>query len=192
MPPGLMAPTWSSGRSDGGGGPVAALDETAGTLHHPDSATGPSQAPVDGPKRSRPGRVPVAVLLAVCCGGVVGAVSRYLVLLALPTETGRFPLGTFVINVTGSALLGFLLVTLDNRFAERRMLRPLLGTGLIGAYTTFSTVSVEAVLLARAGRVLTAAIYVGLTVVCGLGAGLLGMTAARLSLGHATWRRKEA
>lgn len=171
---------------------MAALDETAGTLRHPDPATGPTPTPVDAAKRSRTGRVPVAGLIAVGCGGVVGAVSRYLVQLALPTETGRFPIGTFVINVTGSALLGFLLVTLDHRFAERRLLRPLLGTGLIGAYTTFSTVGVEAVLLARAGRVLTAATYVGLSVVCGLGAGLLGMTAARLSLRHATWRRREA
>ncbi len=123
----------------------------------------------------------MAVLLTVGCGGVVGAICRYLVQLALPSRPGRFPTGTFMVNVSGSALLGFLLVVLNERFADRRLARPLLGTGLIGAYTTFSTFTVEAVLLARAGQVPTAVAYVGLSIVLGLGAGLLGISAGRLS-----------
>ena len=129
----------------------------------------------------RPDRVPFAVLLTVGCGGVVGAISRYLIQLALPSDPGRFPTGTFIINLSGSALLGFLLVVLNERFADRRLARPLLGTGLIGAYTTFSTFTVEAVLLARAGQVPTPVAYVGLSVVLGLGAGVLGMSIGRLS-----------
>ena len=128
-----------------------------------------------------PERFLPAVLLTVGCGGVVGAISRYLIQLALPGDPGRSPTGTFIINLSGSALLGFLLVVLNERFADRRLARPLLGTRLIGAYTTFSTFTVEAVLLARAGQVPAAVAYVGLSIVLGLGAGRLGISAGRLS-----------
>ena len=93
-----------------------------------------------------------------------------------------------MVNVSGRALLGLLLVTINERFAERRLLRPLLGTGLIGAYTTLATFGVEAVLLIRAGHASMAGVYVAVSVICGLGAGLLGMTAALLSMRQANWR----
>ena len=101
----------------------------------PTTQTPPSAPPTFVVPHHGRGRVPMAVLLAVGCAGVVGALCRYLVELALPTDTGRFPIGTFVFNVSGSALLGLLLVTLNERFAERRLLGPFVGSGLIGAYT---------------------------------------------------------
>ena len=132
--------------------------------------------------------VALPVLLAVAFGGMAGAVCRYLVDRALPTATGRFPIGTFVVNVSGSLLVGFLLVTLERRFAQRRLLRPLLGTGVLGGYTTFSTLGVDAVLLGRAHHVLTAGLYVAVSVVCGLGAALFGMAAARVLPRRQSWR----
>jgi len=164
---------------------VAAPDENRDTPTHPERATElPAQHRAMSPRHGE--RVPLSVLFAVGCGGVVGAISPYVVQLALPSDPGRFPTGTFIVNLSGSALLGFLLVVINERFADRRLARPLLGTGLIGAYTTFSTFAAEAVLLARAGEIPTALAYVTLSIVLGLGTGLLGMSAGRLSMRRLT------
>jgi fluoride exporter len=142
-------------------------------------------------QRRRARHVQFVIVSAIACGGVVGALSRYLLSLALPTETGRFPWGTFLINVTGSALLGFLLILLMEQFPRGHLARPVLGTGLIGAYTTFSTFTVEAVLLVRDGHVLTALTYVFLSVLVGIGALWIGMTGARLAMRTEQWLGEE-
>jgi len=160
---------------------VAAPDDDRAESTRPEGATvRQAQRRAVTPRHGE--RVPLSVLLAVGCGGVVGAISRYLIQLALPSDPGRFPTGTFIVNLSGSALLGFLLVVINERFANRRLARPILGTGLIGAYTTFSTFTVEAVLLVRAGRLPTAVTYVTLSIVLGLGTALLGMNAGRLTM----------
>jgi CrcB protein len=127
-------------------------------------------------------RVQLFMIIAVGCGGVVGALARYSVSLALPNEPGRFPFGTFVVNVSGSAVLGFLLVLLIEQFPRSRFARPVIGTGIIGAYTTFSTYVVDAVLLFRAGKVGVALLYIVASVVCGLLAVWMGMLGARVVL----------
>jgi fluoride exporter len=142
-------------------------------------------------QRRRARHVQFVIVVAIACGGVVGSVSRYLLSLALPTETGRFPWGTFLINVTGSALLGFLLVLLMEQFPRGHLARPALGTGIIGAYTTFSTFVVEAVLLVRDGQVLSALTYVLLSVLVGIGALWIGMTGARLAMRTERWLGEE-
>lgn len=119
-------------------------------------------------------------LAGLAGGGAVGALARYALSLAMPTRTGLFPWGTFVVNVSGSAVLGFLLVLLVDRFGGGRVVRRVLGTGFIGAYTTFSTFVGEAVLLVRAGRPGTAAAYVVASTLAGLGCAWVGMAAARL------------
>jgi fluoride exporter len=131
------------------------------------------------------------MVIALGCGGVVGALARYSVSLALPGQTGRFPWGTFVINVSGSAVLGFLLILLIEQFPRGRLARPVIGTGVIGAYTTFSTFVVDAVLLARADKILTAVIYVLASVVFGLLAVWLGMVTARVILRIERWMQQE-
>ena len=83
---------------------------------------------------------------------MLGAVSRYAISLALPSEPGRFPWGTFLVNVTGSFVLGFLLVVLLEQFPRGRLARSVIGTGFIGAYTTLSTFVVKAVELVRDGH----------------------------------------
>jgi fluoride exporter len=115
--------------------------------------------------------------LAVALGGFIGAPSRYLLDRAI---SGRFesdlPWGTFVINVTGSLLLGFL-TGLDTRGLLSAPAKALLGTGFCGAYTTFSTFSFESIRMVEDGRILEAAGNVGASVMVGLAAAVGGLAA---------------
>jgi CrcB protein len=142
-------------------------------------------------RQRRARQVQIVIVVAIGCGGVVGALTRYAVSLAVPTETSRFPWGTFLINVSGSAILGFLLVLLVEQFPRGHLARPVLGTGLIGAYTTFSTFVVEAVLLVRAHHALTALTYVLASVFIGIGALWTGMTGARFVVWAERWLEEE-
>lgn len=137
----------------------------------------------DGPPgRRRQVRGQLVVVVGIGIGGVFGAVARYAVSLALPTTAGNFPWSTFAVNISGSVVLGFLLVMLAERFPRGRMTRAVVGTGMIGAYTTFSTFEVDAVNLLRAGRPATAAVYVVASIV----AGLLGCWAG-IAAGRSLW-----
>ena len=123
----------------------------------------------------------LSLFLAVAVGGLVGAPSRYLLDRAISgrTQTNR-PWGTFVINLTGSLLLGFLTgTTMTGHLSE--VGKALLGTGFCGAYTTFSTFSFESVRLLEDGRIVDAAGNVVMSVAVGLAA-----AAAGLAIGLAT------
>ena len=88
--------------------------------------------------------------LLVLAGGAAGSLTRYLVGLAVSEHyDGRFPLGTFLINVTGSFLIGILLVIFDREDILHPNLRPLLVTGVLGGYTTFSSFEWETFALGR-------------------------------------------
>ena len=100
-------------------------------------------------------------------------------------------MGTFVINISGSFILGFLLIILIEQFTMGRLARPVIGTGVIGAYTTFSTFMVEAVLLVRAGDPGLALAYLAASLVLGLAAGLVGMLGARAVLHAERWLQEE-
>jgi CrcB protein len=123
------------------------------------------------------------VLAAIAAGGAIGAVARYALALALPTHSGRFPWGTFTTNVSGCAVLGLLVVVLEARFPANRYLRPFLATGVLGAYTTFSTYAVDADLLVRDGHPGIAAAYIVGSVVAGLIAVWIGIVAGRAIVG---------
>jgi fluoride exporter len=126
-----------------------------------------------------PGRVPIAVSVAlVAAGGVLGALSRYELELRFPAPAGDFPWATFWINVTGAFVLGALLTALDGPFrplAAVHYVRPLVGTGFIGAYTTWSTFMVETALLAKGGADFVAAGYVVASLSAGLAAAAVGI-----------------
>src|SRR3954470_22436835 len=101
-------------------------------------------------------RVPWAVLGVVAVGGALGAVARYGLSVGMPHRPGTFPWATFVTNVTGCLLIGVLTVLGTEVWAAHRLLRPFLGTGVLGGYTTFSTYTVDAQRLMAAGHARTA------------------------------------
>jgi CrcB protein len=83
-------------------------------------------------------------------GGFVGAITRYILAVWIGQRWGRgFPLGTFIINVTGSFLIGLLMTLMAERFTENPQWRLLLVVGFLGAYTTFSTFEYETGALLR-------------------------------------------
>ena len=126
-------------------------------------------------------------VVSIGCGGVVGAIGRYSLSLAFPTQPGRFPWDTFLINLSGSLVLGFLLVLMIEQFPRGRLARPVIGTGILGAYTTFSTFAVENVQLWRAGAAITSLWYIVTSVLGGLMAVWVGMTTARIVMRLERW-----
>lgn len=96
--------------------------------------------------------------------------------LLFPEPAGRFPWTTLAINVSGSFLLGAVLL---ERFGPSRLPRPFIATGFIGAFTTFSTLTVDTTVLMKDGHQLTAA-YLVATVAGGLVAAWSGMAAGSL------------
>ncbi len=119
------------------------------------------------------------VLLVVGLGGVLGAVARYGLGLWWPTASGAFPWTTFVINVVGCFLIGVLLVLVSEIFTPHRLIRPLLGTGVLGGFTTFSTYAVDAQRLVDGRHAGTALVYLGSTVVAALVAVTVAARATR-------------
>ena len=115
------------------------------------------------------------ILLCVAAGGLVGAPARLAAdrFVADRVETD-LPLATFVINVSGSFLLG-LLTGLDLAGHLPEAIRALVGTGFCGAYTTFSTFTFETIRLVEDGRYLEAAGNVAMSVVAGLIAATAGL-----------------
>lgn len=101
-------------------------------------------------------------------GGAVGAVARALMSTAGAGAPSGFPWVTLAINVSGAALLGYLVTRLQERLPLSSYRRPLLGTGFCGAFTTFSTVQVELLRLLDGGRWVLAAAYVLASVALGL------------------------
>ncbi len=117
-------------------------------------------------------------LLLVGIGGGLGAIARYLLsgLVLHQTTDWKFPLPTFCVNVLGclvAGLLGGLIVKLE-WFTEQHRL--FLFTGLLGGFTTFSAFGVETVHLLREGQLGIAALYMGLSLLAGIGALWLALT----------------
>ncbi|TVQ67983.1 MAG: fluoride efflux transporter CrcB [Oceanospirillales bacterium] len=119
-------------------------------------------------------------LLAVALGGAVGSLLRYWISGWLNSPEGRLPLGTLSINVFGSLLMGVAFVLIMEKARLSPELRPLLMTGMLGGFTTFSTFSLEAVTLLNEGHTGAALIYVLLSVILCITALYLGLWFTRL------------
>ncbi len=110
--------------------------------------------------------------LIIGAGGFVGAITRYILAVWVGQRWGRsFPLGTFIINVTGSFLIGLLMTVMAERFTENPQWRLLLVVGFLGAYTTFSTFEYETGGLLRDGEWL----YAGLNVIGSVFVGFIAL-----------------
>jgi len=119
-------------------------------------------------------------VLVIGIGGFVGAVARYGIAVWIGQRWGRsFPLGTFVINVSGSFLIGLLMTLMAERFTENPQWRLLLVVGFLGAYTTFSTFEYETGALLKDGEWLFAGLNVFLSVIVGFVALKLGEVMAK-------------
>jgi CrcB protein len=104
---------------------------------------------------------------AIFAGGFVGAIARAELVEALPYHAGAWPWATFVVNVVGAALLGYLSTRLQERLPVSAYRRPLLGTGLCGALTTFSTMQLELLRILDGDRVGLALAYALASVAAG-------------------------
>lgn len=112
--------------------------------------------------------------LLVFFGGGIGATLRHLINLTCARFMGTgFPWGTFVINITGSTVMGLIAGYLAFKGEASQPWRLFLMTGILGGYTTFSAYSLDAVLLYERGEVMLAASYVVGSVVLSI-AGLFG------------------
>jgi CrcB protein len=110
-------------------------------------------------------RTPIAISL----GAIPGALCRYYLTLSLTSWLGnKFPFGTFLINVTGSLLMGFFVTLTLERAISSPDLRLIVAVGFLGSYTTFSTYALDTSLLLSSGNYISGLYY-------GLGSALLGL-----------------
>ncbi|WP_225804652.1 fluoride efflux transporter CrcB, partial [Streptomyces sp. NK15101] len=117
--------------------------------------------------------LPVVAVVAV--GGALGAAARYGAGLAWPTPEGAFPWTVLTVNATGCLALGVLMVLLtETTTAPHPLLRPFLGTGFCGGYTTFSTYALDTRRLLGAGDPVRGLLYQGGTLLAALAAVVAG------------------
>ena len=120
-----------------------------------------------------------ARVIAIATGGAVGTLARVGVAEALPHRPGHWPWATFVVNLAGAFILGWLLTRLAERTAPTRYWRFLGGTGFCGALTTFSTFQVETFELARDGDVAIAILYPVVSIAAGMAVAIASVLLAR-------------
>ena len=119
-------------------------------------------------------------LLIVGAGGAFGAIGRYWLSIWVYSLTGRaFPWGTLAVNLLGSLLMGFLSVWLLERMSLSSEMRALLMVGFLGSFTTFSTFSLETLLLLEQGAVVRAGVNIAVSVITCIFAAWMGVLIAR-------------
>ncbi|MFD0368235.1 fluoride efflux transporter CrcB [Streptomyces sp. NPDC059071] len=125
-------------------------------------------------------RAQLPVVGAVAVGGALGAAARYAATLAWPTPAGAFPWTILTVNAAGCAFLGALMVVAtETASPPHPLLRPFLGTGVCGGFTTFSTYTLDTQRLLATGDAPRALLYLGGTAVTALAAVWAGVVAAR-------------
>jgi CrcB protein len=123
--------------------------------------------------------VPERLLVAVFVGGAAGALGRAGLEQAFPSDGHSWPWATFLVNILGSALLGYAATRLQERLPPSTYPRPFVGTGLCGALTTFATLQVEVIDLGRNEHLWLAVTYLGSSVTVGLLAVFLATSVVR-------------
>lgn len=119
-------------------------------------------------------------IIAIAAGGAVSAVLRFVVSNGIYRVLGRdFPYGTLAVNVLGSLLMGFLFIIFIERELGMTEWRSAILIGLLGAFTTFSTFSMETIALLEAGDVTRAMLNIFLSVLLCLTATWIGLSLGR-------------
>jgi CrcB protein len=170
---------------DGDQGPAAAV--------RPHGSADPEVVLRDRVQRRGMRRRGAQVLAVIAFGGVAGAAARYGVSLGVPSAVGGLPWSTVIVNASGCFGIGVLMVLIVEAHQAHRLVRPFLGVGVLGGYTTFSTYTVDAQVLIAAGRPGAALGYLVGTVVAALVAVQIGVVLARaLVLPHPGTRTRRA
>jgi len=121
------------------------------------------------------------MLVAIAVGGAVGALGRHFVNVALGSLLGTgFPWGTVTVNIVGSFLMGVLIHMLAVSWNVSPEMRALLTVGALGAFTTFSTFSLDVVTMYERDALLLVGVYVVVSVVASIGALFVGLRLARV------------
>lgn len=120
-----------------------------------------------------------AVLAVIALGGGIGALARYGLAEALPTQPRGFPWATFLTNAIGCFLIGVLMVLVTEVWSAHRLVRPFLGVGILGGFTTFSSYALEIRGLLQPGTVGLAFGYLAGTLICAMLAVIAGVWLTR-------------
>jgi len=118
--------------------------------------------------------------LAVAFGGALGAMSRFFVYNAFIRSSSTYPSATFTVNVVGSFLIGMAFVLITERMEMGPYWRGVVTVGFLGAFTTFSTFSMDVIGLLEQGEITRAILYVLSSVVVCIIAAWLGLTLAKV------------
>jgi len=119
-------------------------------------------------------------IFSVAVGGAFGAVARYLINVSpLAGVFAKFPLPTFLINIIGSFLIGFLMIVFADKFVVNDNLRMAVIVGFLGAFTTFSTFEMEIFGLVREREFVTGFVYLFLSVLVGFVGVVAGVALGR-------------
>ncbi|NKZ09075.1 fluoride efflux transporter FluC [Actinomadura latina] len=124
-------------------------------------------------------QAPWETLGAISAGGVLGALARYGLSSAFPYGPGEFPWPVFWINVSGCLLIGALMVLITEVRRAHRLVRPFLGVGVLGGFTTFSTYTVDVQRAVAHGAPRIGLAYLALTLAAALAAVLAGVRLTR-------------
>ncbi|MFI8965578.1 fluoride efflux transporter CrcB [Streptomyces sp. NPDC053493] len=136
-------------------------------------------------------RAQLPVVGVVAAGGALGAVARYGATLAWPTPAGAFPWTILTVNAAGCAVLGALMVLVTETVtAPHPLLRPFLGTGVCGGFTTFSTYALDAQRLLADGDAARGVLYLAATAVTALAAVWAAVVATRAAVRAVPERRR--
>jgi CrcB protein len=125
-------------------------------------------------------------LPAIAAGGAAGAAARYGLEQAWPTAAGSFPWATLVTNAAGCLLIGLLMVRVVEAGTAHPLVRPFLGVGVLGGFTTFSTYAVQTRGLWAGGHEASSLVYAAATPLLALVMVTLGVFTARGLLGRRT------